>query len=127
MSITIQKKDYSLYEIKIKNYSDMEFSIFMQNYVNLFKNLNERISIIFNASSVDSLALSQLTNLTSFLNTMKNVHKEKLYKFALIVKNTNIKNLLEGAFMIVPPVRPYVITTKFSEAESYVLENCHLI
>lgn len=120
MPITIIKKESDLYEVKIENYNEEEFNNFMQEYLGLYKNLNAKIYMIFNALDLTVLRPSQIIKLTSFLNVMKPVHRDKLEKFVMIVTNKSIQNILDGVFTVIPPVRPYIITTKYSEAESYI-------
>lgn len=122
MSFTIEKKSESYYRIVIKDFNDDEFNVFMGNYVELFSEVenDSRISLMFSSLELTNITLSQILKLSLFLQKMKPTHRKKLEKFAIVVTSEKIIKMLNIVFVLVPPVRPYIVVMTDEDGERFL-------
>lgn len=122
MSFTIEKKSESYYRIVIKDFNDDEFNVFMGNYVELFSEVenDSRISLMFSSLELTNITLNQILRLSLFLQKMKPTHRKKLEKFAIVVTSEKIIKILNIVFVLVPPVRPYIVVMTDEDGERFL-------
>tara|TARA_B100000424_G_C22942770_1_gene501620 strand:- start:1463 stop:1843 length:381 start_codon:yes stop_codon:yes gene_type:complete len=122
MSFTIEKKSESYYRIVIKDFNDDEFNVFMGNYVELFSEVenDSRISLMFSSLELTNITLNQILKLSLFLQKMKPTHRKKLEKFAIVVTSEKIIKMLNIVFVLVPPVRPYIVVMTDEDGERFL-------
>ena len=122
MSFTIEKKSESYYRIVIKDFNDDEFNVFMGNYVELFSEVenDSRISLMFSSLELTNITLNQILKLSLFLQKMKPTHRKKLEKFAIVVTSEKIIKMLNIVFVLVPPVRPYIVVMTDKDGERFL-------
>lgn len=122
MSFTIEKKSESYYRIVIKDFNDDEFNVFMGNYVELFSEVvnGSRISLMFSSLELTNITPNQILRLSLFLQKMKPTHRKKLEKFAIVVTSEKIIKILNIVFVLVPPVRPYIVVMTDEDGERFL-------
>ena len=81
---------------------------------------DNKIKIIFDASLLTNISFKQVKILSIFLISMKPIHKNKLDKFAIVIVNKYVSNILNVIFVVIPPVRPYSIVNNIEEAKKYI-------
>lgn len=108
------------FNISIKNFSDKELIEFMTSYKCLINRYCNKIKIIFDASLLTNISFKQVKILSIFLISMKPIHREKLDKFAIVIVNKYVSNILNFIFVVIPPVRPYSIVNNIEEAKKYI-------
>ncbi len=121
MAITINIHDESknIYLINIKDFTDDELDNFIIEYKIL---LNSKIDfkIIFSALELENISFRQVVKLGLFLESFKPVHRTNLNRFCICIKNKKIIKILNGLFMLVKPVRPYILVTKMDDGINYM-------
>ena len=122
MPFEIEQSDKNLYKIKISDFTDEEFYNFTLNYRLIFKDLVEKIYIIFDSWNLEDITYNQIIKLSLFLQQMKPIHKKQLERFSILVSNKKIVKIIDIVFFIVPPVRPYKVM--YLSNEDY-LETCN--
>tara|TARA_A100001011_G_scaffold400833_1_gene519572 strand:+ start:6789 stop:7202 length:414 start_codon:yes stop_codon:yes gene_type:complete len=124
-SFTIEKLNNinkQIFLINICDYNSEEFEHFTKRYKNILQFSTKKIFIIFNTLNLNSISAIQCLKLILFLENMKPLHRLKLHKFSIIIKNVKIIEILNNVFKVVPPVRPYKLTKTIDESIQYVNE-----
>lgn len=122
MPFTLNETISKQFVITITNFTDAELNEFITSYKSLFNKYESRVKIIFNAENLSELSFNQIKVLSLLLISMKPIHKEKLEKFAIIVRNKLIIRILSGIFDIIPPVRPFIVADNIQKALEYMKE-----
>ena len=94
----------------------------MGNYVELFSEVenDSRISLMFSSLELTNITLNQILKLSLFLQKMKPTHRKKLEKFAIVVTSEKIIKMLNIVFVLVPPVRPYIVVMTDEDGERFL-------
>ena len=108
-----------IYKIDISDFTDDELDKFISEYKILLNNGNN-FKIIFSSLKLENISFRQVVKLGLFLESFKPVHRKNLDKFCIIIKNKKIISILNGLFMLVPPVRPYILVTNLEEGLKYI-------
>ena len=116
-----------LIHINICNFTDQDFTTFTSTYRSVLNDVYERkIYIIFDTNNLTYISPYQTAKFVTFLFAMRSPHRNKLKKFAIVVTNEKIKQILDYVFIIVPPVVPYIIETNVESATIKVKQEVHL-
>ena len=116
-----------IFHIKIVNYEDEQFQDFTVRYKNILQHSPNKVYFIFDTLELTSISTLQSLKLSLFLQNMRPLHRTKLEKFTIILVNSHIKKILDVVFRIVPPVRPYKITSNIEEATNFMYTSSTLI
>ena len=108
-----------IYKIDISDFTDDELDKFISEY-NILLNSGNNFKIIFSSLELENISFRQVVKLGLFLESFKPVHRKNLDKFCIIIKNKKIISILNGLFMLVPPVRPYILVTNLEEGLKYI-------
>ena len=103
-----------IYKIDISDFTDDELDKFISEY-KILLNGGNNFKIIFSSLELENISFRQVVKLGLFLESFKPVHRKNLDKFCIIIKNKKIISILNGLFMLVPPVRPYILVTNLEE------------
>lgn len=120
MGFCIYESSKYNFTISIKNFNNKELIQFMASYKCLINKYDNKIKIIFDASLLTNITFKQVKILSIFLISMKPIHKNKLDKFAIVIVNKYVSNILNFIFVVIPPVRPYSIVNNIEEAKKYI-------
>lgn len=108
-----------IYKIDISDFTDYELDKFISEY-KILLNGGNNFKIIFSSLELENISFRQVVKLGLFLESFKPVHRKNLDKFCIIIKNKKIISILNGLFMLVPPVRPYILVTNLEEGLKYI-------
>ncbi len=108
-----------IYKIDISDFTDDELDKFISEY-KILLNGGNNFKIIFSSLELENISFRQVVKLGLFLESFKPVHRKNLDKFCIIIKNKKIISILNGLFMLVPPVRPYILVTNLEEGLKYI-------
>ena len=108
-----------IYKIDISDFTDDELDKFISEY-KILLNSGNNFKIIFSSLELENISFRQVVKLGLFLESFKPVHRKNLDKFCIIIKNKKIISILNGLFMLVPPVRPYILVTNLEEGLKYI-------
>jgi len=108
-----------IYKIDISDFTDDELDKFISEY-KILLNGGNNFKIIFSSLELENISFRQVVKLGLFLESFKPVHRTNLNKFCIIIKNNKIISILNGLFMLVPPVRPYILVTNLEEGLKYI-------
>ena len=108
-----------IYKIDISDFTDDELDKFISEY-KILLNSGNNFKIIFSSLELENISFRQVVKLGLFLESFKPVHRINLNKFCIIIKNTKIISILNGLFLLVPPVRPYKLVTNLEEGLKYI-------
>lgn len=108
-----------IYKIDISDFTDDELDKFISEY-KILLNGGNNFKIIFSSLELENISFRQVVKLGLFLESFKPVHRINLNKFCIIIKNKKIISILNGLFMLVPPVRPYILVTNLEEGLKYI-------
>lgn len=108
-----------IYKIDISNFTDDELDKFISEY-KILLNSGNNFKIIFSSLELENISFRQVVKLGLFLESFKPVHRKNLDKFCIIIKNNKIISILNGLFLLVPPVRPYILVTNLEEGLKYI-------
>jgi len=108
-----------IYKIDISNFTDDELDKFISEY-KILLNSGNNFKIIFSSLELENISFRQVVKLGLFLESFKPVHRKNLDKFCIIIKNKKIISILNGLFMLVPPVRPYLLVQTYDEGLNYI-------
>ena len=108
-----------IYKIDISDFTDDELDKFISEY-KILLNGGNNFKIIFSSLELENISFRQVVKLGLFLESFKPVHRINLNKFCIIIKNTKIISILNGLFLLVPPVRPYILVTNLEEGLKYI-------
>lgn len=108
-----------IYKIDISDFTDDELDKFISEY-KILLNGGNNFKIIFSSLELENISFRQVVKLGLFLESFKPVHRINLNKFCIIIKNTKIISILNGLFLLVPPVRPYKLVTNLEEGLKYI-------
>lgn len=108
-----------IYKIDISDFTDDELDKFISEY-KILLNSGNNFKIIFSSLELENISFRQVVKLGLFLESFKPVHRTNLNKFCIIIKNNKIISILNGLFMLVPPVRPYILVTNLEEGLKYI-------
>ena len=109
----------NIYKIDISDFTDDELDKFISEY-KILLNSGNNFKIIFSSLELENISFRQVVKLGLFLESFKPVHRINLNKFCIIIKNKKIISILNGLFMLVPPVRPYILVTNLEEGLKYI-------
>jgi hypothetical protein len=115
----IYDKINKIYNIKISDFTDEELDKFISEY-KILLNSGNNFKIIFSSLELENISFRQVVKLGLFLESFKPVHRTNLNKFCIIIKNNKIISILNGLFMLVPPVRPYLLVQTYDEGLNYI-------
>ena len=115
----IYDKINKIYNIKISDFTDGELDKFISEY-KILLNSGNNFKIIFSSLELENISFRQVVKLGLFLESFKPVHRTNLNKFCIIIKNNKIISILNGLFMLVPPVRPYLLVQTYDEGLNYI-------
>lgn len=108
-----------IYKIDISDFTDDELDKFISEY-KILLNGGNNFKIIFSSLELENISFRQVVKLGLFLESFKPVHRINLNKFCIIIKNKKIISILNGLFLLVPPVRPYKLVTNLEEGLKYI-------
>jgi hypothetical protein len=108
-----------IYKIDISNFTDDELDKFILEY-KILLNSGNNFKIIFSSLELENISFIQVVKLGIFLESFKPVHRRNLDKFCIVIKNKKIIRILNGLFMLIPPVRPYLLVETFDEGLNYI-------
>lgn len=108
-----------IYKIDISDFTDDELDKFISEY-KILLNGGNNFKIIFSSLELENISFRQVVKLGLFLESFKPVHRINLNKFCIIIKNKKIISILNGLFLLVPPVRPYILVTNLEEGLKYI-------
>lgn len=108
-----------IYKIDISDFTDDELDKFISEY-KILLNGGNNFKIIFSSLELENISFRQVVKLGLFLESFKPVHRKNLNKFCIIIKNKKIISILNGLFLLVPPVRPYKLVTNLEEGLKYI-------
>ena len=108
-----------IYKIDISDFTDDELDKFISEY-KILLNSGNNFKIIFSSLELENISFRQVVKLGLFLESFKPVHRINLNKFCIIIKNKKIISILNGLFLLVPPVRPYILVTNLEEGLKYI-------
>ena len=108
-----------IYKIDISNFTDDELDKFILEY-KILLNSGNNFKIIFSSLELENISFIQVVKLGIFLESFKPVHRRNLDKFCIVIKNKKIIKILNGLFMLIPPVRPYLLVETFDEGLNYI-------
>ncbi len=115
----IYDNDNKIYNIKISDFTDEELDNFITSY-KILLNSGSNFKMIFTSLELENISFSQVVKLGIFLESFKPVHRTNLDKFCIIIKNEKIIKILNGLFMLIPPVRPYLLVQTLEEGLKYI-------
>ena len=115
----IYDKINKIYNIKKLDFTDEELDKFISEY-KILLNSGNNFKIIFSSLELENISFRQVVKLGLFLESFKPVHRTNLNKFCIIIKNNKIISILNGLFMLVPPVRPYLLVQTYDEGLNYI-------
>lgn len=119
ITINIYDKSKNIYLINIKDFTDNELDNFILKY-KILLNSNVDFKIIFSALELENISFRQIVKLGLFLESFKPVHRKNLNRFCICIKNNKIIKILNGLFMLVKPVRPYILVSKLDDGVNYM-------
>ena len=108
-----------IYKIDISNFTDDELDKFILEY-KILLNSGNNFKIIFSSLELENISFIQVVKLGIFLESFKPVHRRNLDKFCIVIKNKKIIKILNGLFMLIPPVRPYLLVNTYEEGLKYI-------
>ncbi len=119
IKIEIYDKLNKIYNIKISDFTDEELDNFIINY-KILLNSDNNFKMIFSSLELENITFRQIVKLGIFLESIRSVHRKNLDKFCIIIKNNKIIKILNGLFILIPPVRPYLIVETFEKGLKYI-------
>ena len=117
--IEVYDKNNKIYNVSISDFTDEELDNFIISY-KILLNSDNNFKMIFSSLSLQNITFRQVVKLGIFLESFKPVHRRNLDKFCIVIKNRKIIKILNGLFMLIPPVRPYLLVETYEEGLKYI-------
>ena len=116
--------DYKLFPVVIVKFSktienEEDFNNFLIRWLQLYKNARY-FTFIFDTSDVGFPPIKYCFRMTNFIKKLRKQKIQYLNQSIIIVKNKNVRKLLNLIFFIQPPVAPIYLTLDNLE---YILDN----
>jgi len=108
-----------IYNVTISDFTDEELDNFIISY-KILLNSDNNLKMIFSSLGLQNITFRQVVKLGIFLESFKPVHRRNLDKFCIVIKNEKIIRILNGLFMLIPPVRPYLLVQTYEEGLKYI-------
>ena len=108
-----------IYNVTISDFTDEELDNFIISY-KILLNGDNNLKMIFSSLGLQNITFRQVVKLGIFLESFKPVHRRNLDKFCIVIKNKKIIKILNGLFMLIPPVRPYLLVQTYEEGLKYI-------
>jgi len=108
-----------IYNVRISDFTDKELDNFIISY-KILLNSGSNFKMIFSSLELENITFRQVVKLGIFLESFKPVHRINLDKFCIVIKNEKIIKILNGLFMLIPPVRPYLLVQTYDEGLKYI-------
>ena len=121
MPIKIEIYDHTnkIYNVRISDFTDKELDNFIISY-KILLNSDNNFKMIFSSLELENISFRQVVKLGLFLESFRPVHRKNLDKFCIIIQNNKIIKILNGLFILIPPVRPYLLVQTFDEGLNYI-------
>lgn len=117
--IEVHDKNNKIYNVSISDFTDEELDNFIISY-KILLNSDNNFKMIFSSLGLQNITFRQVVKLGIFLESFKPVHRINLDKFCIVIKNRKIIKILNGLFMLIPPVRPYLLVETYEEGLKYI-------
>ncbi len=121
MPIKIETYDNvnKIYNVRISDFTDEELDNFIISY-KILLNSDNNFKMIFSSLELENISFRQVVKLGLFLESFRPVHRKNLDKFCIIIQNNKIIKILNGLFILIPPVRPYLLVQTFDQGLNYI-------
>ncbi len=121
MPIKIEIYDHTnkIYNVRISDFTDEELDNFIISY-KILLNSDNNFKMIFSSLELENISFRQVVKLGLFLESFRPVHRKNLDKFCIIIQNNKIIKILNGLFILIPPVRPYLLVQTFDQGLNYI-------
>ena len=117
--IELYDENNKIYNVTISDFTDEELDNFIISY-KILLNSDNNLKMIFSSLGLQNITFRQVVKLGIFLESFKPVHRRNLDKFCIVIKNEKIIRILNGLFMLIPPVRPYLLVQTYEEGLKYI-------
>lgn len=117
--IELYDENNKIYNVTISDFTDEELDNFIISY-KILLNSDNNFKMIFSSLGLQNITFRQVVKLGIFLESFKPVHRRNLDKFCIVIKNEKIIRILNGLFMLIPPVRPYLLVQTYEEGLKYI-------
>ena len=115
----VYDKNNKIYNVTISDFTDEELDNFIISY-KILLNSGSNFKMIFSSLELENISFRQVVKLGIFLESFKPVHRRNLEKFCIVIKNEKIIKILNGLFILIPPVRPYLLVQTYDEGLKYI-------
>tara|TARA_Y200000002_G_C22525103_1_gene597275 strand:- start:264 stop:650 length:387 start_codon:yes stop_codon:yes gene_type:complete len=119
IKIEIYDHENKIYNVRISDFTDEELDNFIISY-KILLNSDNNFKMIFSSLELENISFRQVVKLGVFLESFRPVHRKNLDKFCIIIRNNKIIKILNGLFILIPPVRPYLLVQTFDEGLNYI-------
>ena len=119
IKIEIYDHENKIYNVRISDFTDKELDNFIISY-KILLNSDNNFKMIFSSLELENISFRQVVKLGVFLESFRPVHRKNLDKFCIIIRNNKIIKILNGLFILIPPVRPYLLVQTFDEGLNYI-------